>query len=384
MRILVLIYEFPPVGGGGGKVAEDICRGLVKRGHDIFILTSHIKGLPRRESRDGMEILRVPVGRRTPFKAGFMDMLGYILAGFVPGMRVIAQWEPDVIHVHFAVPSGALAKPISSLSNVPYLLTAHLGDVPGGVPDKTERWFRWVFPFTPPIWKSAAKVCGVSEFTRQLAQKSYSIDAQVIPNGVDLERLDPGEIKVGQPPRIIFAGRIVSQKNPIQIVRTLAHLDDLAWNCVMVGDGALRPDIEAQIVRHGLQDRFTFTGWVTPDDVVNWFAKSDILFMPSLSEGLPVVGVQALAMGLAIVAARVGGFIDLVEPDQNGYLLGEYHDSMGVEELRTLISSPERLGQFRHRSRQLASRFDIQEIVRTYERELWGVIRSVKAVGAES
>ena len=384
MRILVLIYEFPPVGGGGGRVAEDICRGLVNRGHDVFILTSHIKDLPRRENRDGMEILRVPVGRRTPFKAGFVDMLGYIISGFMPGLRLIARWKPDIMHVHFAVPSGALAKSLSFLTGLPYLLTAHLGDVPGGVPDKTERWFRWVFPFTPPIWKSAAKVCAVSEFTRQLARESYAVESLVIPNGVDLEMLNPGEITAGQPPRIIFAGRFVSQKNPLQIVRTLAQLADLPWNCVMVGDGALRPAVEAEIDRHDLRDRFTLTGWVTPDDVIDWFGKSDILFMPSLSEGLPVVGVQALAMGLAIVASRVGGFIDLVEPDQNGYLLDGNADSMGVEEMRKLIASSNRLETFRKRSRQIASRFDVQYIVQSYEDELRGVIRSVDASEAES
>ncbi|MBM3146169.1 MAG: glycosyltransferase family 4 protein [Chloroflexi bacterium] len=384
MRILVLIYEFPPVGGGGGRVAEDICRGLVKRGHDVYILTSHIKGLPRHVNREGMEILRVPVGRRTPFKAGFLDMLGYVLSGFAPGLRLIARWKPDVMHVHFAVPSGALAKTLSFFTGVPYLLTAHLGDVPGGVPEKTEHWFRWVFPFTPPIWKSAAKVCAVSDFTRQLALKSYFIDAQVIPNGVDLEMLDPGEIAAGQPPRIIFAGRFVSQKNPLQVVRTLARLKDLPWHCVMVGDGALRPAVEAEIRRHSLRDRFTLTGWVTPDDVIGWFGKSDILFMPSLAEGLPVVGVQALAMGLAIVVSRVGGFLDLVEPEQNGYLLDGRDDLMGVDELRGLISSSERLVQFRRRSRQLASRFDVRQIVLLYEKELWDVIRSADALEAGS
>jgi len=383
MRVLVIIYEFPPVGGGGGRVAEDICRGLVRRGHDVHILTSHIKGLAHRENQDGMEITRVPVGRRTPFKAGFIDMLGYIISGIVPGLKLISQWKPDAMHVHFAVPSGALARLLSLVTGVPYLLTAHLGDVPGGVPDKTDRWFRWVFPFTPPIWKSAAKVCAVSEFTQQLAWKSYSVDAQVIPNGVDLAMLNPGEITVGKPPRLIFAGRFVSQKNPLQIVRTLAQLADLPWKCVMVGDGPLRPEMEAEIERHGLKDRFTLTGWVTPDDVIEWFQKSDILFMPSLSEGLPVVGVQALAMGLAIVASRIGGFIELVEPDQNGYLLDGYDDTMGVEELRKLISSPELLGQFCRKSRQLASRFDVEYIVDSYERELQSMIGSFKASEAD-
>ena len=44
MRILVLVHEYPPVGGGGGKVAEDISEGLVKRGHEVRVITAHLKG----------------------------------------------------------------------------------------------------------------------------------------------------------------------------------------------------------------------------------------------------------------------------------------------------------------------------------------------------
>ncbi|MBU0510995.1 MAG: glycosyltransferase family 4 protein, partial [Chloroflexi bacterium] len=365
MRIIVLVYEFPPVGGGGGRVAEDVCRGFVQRGHEVLVLTAHLKGLPRRENRDGIEIVRILSGRRLPFKAGFGAMLGYILAGFGAGWRIIRAWKPDIIHVHFAVPSGALALPLSRLTGVPYILTAHLGDVPGGVPDKTDRWFRWVFPFTLPIWKSAAQVCAVSEFTRDLAKQSYDVDIQVIPNGVDLNLLDPGEIQAATPPRLMYAGRFVTQKNPVQIIRTLGALRDLPWNCVMVGDGPLRPEIEAEIERQGILDRVTLTGWVTPDKVIGWFARSDILFMPSLSEGLPVVGVQALAMGLAIVAGRAGGFVDLVEPGVNGYLLDGNSSAAGVEELRQLLSSPQQLEAFRKASRRIARRFDIREVVRS-------------------
>ncbi len=374
MRVLVLIYEFPPVGGGGGRVAEDICRGLIQRGHDVCILTSHLKGLPHHEERDGMQLLRVPVGRKQAFKAGFLDMLGYIVSGFGPGLRLISRWKPDVIHVHFAVPSGALALPLSILTRVPYILTAHLGDVPGGVPDKTERWFRWVFPFTPPIWRKAKKVFSVGEFTRELAKNSYVIEAPVIPNGVDLNLLNPGEIKLGEPPRIMFAGRFVTQKNPVQVVRALSKLKDIPWNCVMVGDGPLREAVEHAIDEHGLKDRFTLTGWITPDEVIAWFARSDILFMPSLSEGLPVVGVQAVAMGLAVVASRVGGFIDLVEPDFNGFLLDGQNAAMGESELRKLLTSPGLLSSFRKNSRQHAAKFDIQHIVDSYETALLDVI----------
>ena len=70
-------------------------------------------------------------------------------------MKLAREWKPDLIHVHFAVPAGALAWILRRLTGIPYVLTAHLGDVPGGVPEKTGRWFRWIYPFTPPIWKKS-------------------------------------------------------------------------------------------------------------------------------------------------------------------------------------------------------------------------------------
>jgi glycosyltransferase involved in cell wall biosynthesis len=370
MRIFVVIYEFPPVGGGGGRVAEDICRGLVERGHDVMVMTAHLKGLPRRENRDGIEIVRIPSWRRSPFKAGLRAMFGYVVAGFIMGLKMVWSWKPDVIHVHFAVPSGAAGLPISLFTGVPYILTAHLGDIPGGVPDKTDRWFKWVYPFTPTIWKSAAQVCTVSAFSRDLALKSYDVNIDVVPNGVDLDLLNPGEIRIGSPPRLVFAGRFVNQKNPLQIIRTLGQLRDVPWKLVMVGDGPLRLEVENEIKVQQIEDRVTLTGWVSPDEVIDWFAKSDILFMPSLSEGLPVVGVQAAAMGVAIVAGRAGGFVDLVKPGENGYLLDSNTTGSGILEIRELITSPDKLLSFRKASCRVARRFDIKEIVNSYEQVL--------------
>jgi glycosyltransferase involved in cell wall biosynthesis len=165
-----------------------------------------------------------------------------------------------VIHVHFAVPAGPAALVVSRLTGIPYLLTAHLGDVPGGTPEKTGRWFRWIYPFTPPVWKLAARVVAVSEFTRELAIRSYPVEVQVIPNGVDLAALDPGSLRAGSPPLVVFAGRFVTQKNPLQVVRTLAELRDLPWRCAMLGDGPLRAEVEAEIDRRGLRDRFLLPG----------------------------------------------------------------------------------------------------------------------------
>jgi len=222
MKILVLIHEFPPVGGGGGRAAQDICRGLAERGHDVAVLTAHYKELPKEELVDGIRILRLPSLRREAFRADFIAMGAYVLSGLWAGYRYIKHWRPDAIHVHFAVPAGALAWVLSRLTGVPYVMTVHLGDVPGGVPEKTGGWFKWVMPFTRPIWRDAKHVVAVSEFTRQLALKHYPREIEVIPNGVDLVRLRTADIRVNEPPRIVFAGRLMAQKNPVQIVYTLA------------------------------------------------------------------------------------------------------------------------------------------------------------------
>lgn len=368
MRILVLNHEFPPIGGGGGRAAEHICKTLAGRGYEIEVLTSHLKGLTREERRDGYHITRVPCLRTQPFKASFLSMGLYVLAGLWAGSRFIRASHPDLIHVHFAVPAGPLAWMLSKLHRIPYVLTAHLGDVPGGTPEKTGGWFRFVFPFTRPVWRDADAVVAVSEFTRGLALKHYRTEIKVIPNGVDLETRSPESIRVNPLPRIVFAGRFMAQKAPVQIVRILGGLSDLPWECVMIGDGPLMDDVKKEISSRGLEGRFHLTGWIDPQQVLDWFEKSDILFMPSLSEGLPVVGVQALSRGLAIIASKIGGFLDLIDHGRNGYMVEVGNTDQFVSHLRELLLDREKLLAFRKSSLEKSANFDINRVADEYEK----------------
>ncbi|MDO9301242.1 MAG: glycosyltransferase family 4 protein, partial [Anaerolineales bacterium] len=124
----------------------------------------------------------------------------------------------------------------------------------------------------------------------------------------------------------------------------------------------------------GMSERFDLPGWVTPDTVLEHFSKSDILFMPSLSEGLPVVGVQALATGLAIVASEIGGFLDLVESEKNGYLIDVQDVPAFSRVLREMISNPQVLLRLREASVEKSHEFDIQKVVDQYQSILQGVL----------
>ena len=374
MRILILNHEFPPIGGGGGRAAEDICRTLSERGYEIKVLTAHLRGLPREEERDGYQVIRLPSLRAQPYQASFLSMAAYVLAGLWTGRRLLRSFKPEVIHAHFAVPAGALAWALSRMTGIPYVLTVHLGDVPGGVPEKTGGWFQWVHLLTRPIWRDANRIIAVSEFTRQLALKKYDVKIQVIPNGVDLSTVQPHLVHLNQPPRIVFAGRFMAQKNPLQLVQTLNGLKQLQWQCVMIGDGPLMQDVKRIVAESGLEDRFHFTGWIDPRDVLDWFDRSDILFMPSRSEGLPVVGVQALAKGLAIVASQVGGFVELVDHGKNGYLIRQEDVANFSTSLLGLLSDSDRLLSFRNASLEKAKCFEINQVVKEYENVFLSVL----------
>ena len=368
MRILVLNYEFPPVGGGGGRAAEDICRGLARMGHDVRVQTSLVRGLPRVESRDGYVIHRSWAMRRRADRCSVPEMFAYAVTNFLPSLRHAVTWKPDLIHVHFAVPSGAVGLIVSLLTGVPYVLSTQLGDVPGGVPEQTDHLFNYLKPFTVPIWRRAAAVTVPAEHIRELAVQAYHVSVETVPNSVDPEQVRQSSGQAGHPRRLIFAGRFNPQKNLIFLLDLLKRIADLDWRMDMLGDGPMMNEVRTAITRLGLNGKVTLRGWVTPEEVENLMAESDVLVLPSLSEGMPVVGLRALAAGLAIAGSAIGGITDLVQDGVNGVLFPSDDLNAAEKALREMLSSDDLLASMKRAGRSAAERFDLDQVAQTYER----------------
>jgi glycosyltransferase involved in cell wall biosynthesis len=382
IRILVLNYEFPPVGGGGGRVSEDLCRVFAARGHCVRVLTSHVMQLPRKEWRDGYEVLRIPVGRNSCDRCTPVEMASFV--GLASG-RVLydaVRWKPDIIHVHFAVPTGPLAWLARRLTGVPYVLTAHLGDVPGGCPEQTDRLFRVVKPFTVPVWRSAAHITAVSEFTRRLAETAYGLPVETVLNGVNLDTCRPNLSLSGPTRRLIFAGRFTTQKNVLFLIDLLSRVRDLNCTLDMFGDGPLNSAVRARVNEYGLSERVRLHGWVPPEQVEQAMSASDVLVLPSLSEGLSVVGIRALAFGLAILASNVGGNLGLVRAQDNGFLCPVNDFAAFESRLRWMFAEDERLLRMKKASRELAQDFDLPRIVRRYEEIFTSVVAARRKTAA--
>ena len=366
MKILVLIHEFPPVGGGGGPIARDLSLQWVKAGHQVRVVTARFGDLPYQENIDGLEVIRLDCHRTEAFRAKMKAMIGYITAAVKYCCFECRDFQPDLIHVHFAVPNGPAAMLASTKMKVPYVITAHLGDIPGASPEKTKKWFSYIQPFTPPIWKKAARVVAVSEFSRRMALKSYNVPIDVIPNGIDYEMIRNPQIVRHETPRIAFAGRFVPQKNLLQIVKTLAQVKDLNWQAVLIGDGQDKEMLLDRVKAEGLDGRIEFPGWKTPEEVIDIFHHSDILFMPSLTEGLPVTGIQGMASGLALLLSNAGGNPEIIREGSNGFIHDPEDTEGFAKDLRTLLQDPDLLLKMRKKSLEQAASFDIRKTADDY------------------
>lgn len=366
MKILTLCYEYPPVGGGGGNMARNIACGLARRGHEVKVQTVRLRGLPKKELSDGVEVRRSFGFRRRADFCTVPEMAGYLAGAFLPAWRLSASWKPDVIHAHFAVPSGALAWPLRALTGIPYALTVHLGDLPGGNPDQTDHLFRMLNPLIRPIWRAAGGVTASSRFAADLALSSYGVEPEIIHNGISMTGRPSEPRPPGETLRFVAIGRFNPQKNFPWMIRAIAKCR-FPWTLDLIGDGAQADDIRSAVRESGTGDRVRMRGWLPEAEMRATLAASDIMLMPSTSEGNPVSVVEALKQGVAVVGSTAPGLSDLIEDSGNGYAVAIESPEPFLEKLHGLAADRALLAAMKARSLAMSAQFDIDTIAEKFE-----------------
>jgi glycogen synthase len=146
----------------------------------------------------------------------------------------------------------------------------------------------------------------------------------VVPPGVDIGLFqgahhDPFPDLRG--PLIVFAGRLVAEKGVDTLIRAAALLETAGASLLLVGDGPERRQLEETAARLGIENRVRFTGFVPHDSIPSILRRADVFVLPSLSEELGSVLLEAMHSGAAIVASRTGGIPALIQHDRNGLLV---------------------------------------------------------------
>lgn len=333
-RLLLINYEFPPLGGGAANATANTARELAALGVEVRVLTSAFAGLPKREVRDGYTIHRIPTLRRARDRSSVAEMLAFLVMSLVEAPRLALGWRPDATVAYFGLPCGPAAWLVGRCTGTPYLISLRGGDVPGFLYDGISLYHRVAGPVIGWLWRRASAVVANSEGLAELARRfAPDVDVSIVPNGVDADLFRPAAPAEARPAEagravLLFVGRVVRQKGLDLVLQVLPSLP-AGVTLRVVGDGPDRPALEAQAQALGIADRVFFLGWLGRDDLPAAYAGADLFVFPSRDEGMPNAVLEAMAAGLPVMGTRIAGNRDLIVDGETG-LMVEADDAEGL------------------------------------------------------
>ena len=313
MRILTLNYEFPPIGGGGSPVSHELGRELVAQGHDVDVVTMGFKGLPAREVVDGINVHRVACLRKRADLCKTHEMASFVLAALPKVARLVATQSYDVNHTHFIMPTGLLSRMVKGWAKLPIVVTMHGSDVPGYNPDRFGIEHRLLAPLWRWILHGADHLISPSQYLRQLVdERAEGQPITIIPNGFRYERFRADRPKER---RILVVSRMLPRKGVQHLLAALPGLDLRGFQIDIVGDGPYLPTLRQMAGEQGLPVRFW--GWLDNSSLAlkNLYERASIFAFTSEAENFPVVLLEAMAAGQAIVTCNGTGCPEVVGPD---------------------------------------------------------------------
>jgi colanic acid/amylovoran biosynthesis glycosyltransferase len=301
-------------------VGEDIAR---ERAATIDIVAA---GLPRLAWAGLRELVRSPRGSfsaaRLATRVSSLGLKGrswpvaYLLEGAFLA-RKLRSLGVEHLHNHIGEGVAAVAMLAATLAEIPYSLTIH-GPSEFDIPTQLALDVKV---------HHASFVVAISEYTRSQVYRWSAADdwpkIQIIRCGVDSDFLQVPPTPVPDTPRFVCVGRLAEQKGQLLLVQATALLRDRGVPCelVLVGDGPMRREIEKLIDRLDLSDRVRIAGWMGASDVRREILAARGLVLPSFAEGLPVVLMEALALGRPVISTYIAGIPELVHPGVNGWLV---------------------------------------------------------------
>jgi glycosyltransferase involved in cell wall biosynthesis len=362
MKVLMLSYEFPPLGGGGAKVVYGLTKEMSRLGHEVDVVTMRFKNLPIHEKLNNANIYRVRCLRTRESICSTPEMVSYALSAIPFVLRLVTSRHYDINHTHFIFPDGLVSYLLKKITNLPYVITAHGSDVPNYNPDR----FRIEHKILSPIWRKVVAdadhlVC-LSETLKSLVDKHYSGDnISVIPNGIDITLFQPIKKKRK---RILIVSRMFERKGIQYFLKALDGLE-LDHEVNIVGDGPYLQTLKRMV--DGQSKKIKFWGWLehNSSELKALYETSSIFVFPSESENFPIVLLEAMAAGLAIITTKNTGCEEVVG---DCAILVERKSPLSIKKaLQSLLNDPDRcskLGQ--HARKRLEDNFDWNKIAMKY------------------
>lgn len=303
-------------------------------------------------------------------------------AGWFRLVRILRRFKPDVVMTLLPV-SDTLGRPAARLAHRPVLLSSIRArdlDKPAWQRLWDRRTVHW-----------ARKIIFNSRHVVDYAKKEEGIlDEQVvvIPNGVAdlrsraLQHRETSRRELGLGSETIVlgsVGRLQPQKNQTLLLRACAQLPvtNPVWKLLIVGDGPDKAKLQSTASELGLRERVLWLG--ARDDVERLLAAMDLFVHTADYEGMPNALMEAMAMGLPVIASQVDGARELIHDGLDGYLVPPGNTAMFSDRIRTVMNDPNlarRLGENAH-AKMLAA-FGLPQMVHAYHTLLQSLAGSAK------
>ncbi len=277
---------------------------------------------------------------------------------------VLLEWLREAgaehLHTHFGTNATAVAMLCRVLGGPPYSFTAH----------GPEEFDKPQFIALGEKVRRSKFAAAISSFGRSQLYRQVTADhwpqVEVVRMGVDAVFLAEPPTPVPDVPRLVSVGRLNEQKGQLLLVQAAARLRDqgMKFELVLVGDGELRKPIDALIAQERLESVVTITGWATADEVKRHLVSGRALVLPSFAEGLPVVIMEALALGRPVLTTSIAGIPELVGHDQCGWLVPAGSMEALIPAMRKVLETPvERLTEMGAEGRRrVAEQHDADKI----------------------
>jgi glycosyltransferase involved in cell wall biosynthesis len=258
-KILVLNYEFPPLGGGASPVSYEIAKGYAKLGHKVTVVTMAYKDLPKYEIKDNIHIYRVPCLRSKKEICHPWEQLTYIISAKKFFKKHLQTHTYDVCHTHFIIPTGLVALWLKQNYNLDYIITAHGSDVPGYNTDRFKLLHKFTGKILTNICNNAKSIASPSQYLAQLIQQNIkqSNNIQVIPNGVYVDKFKYIPSKKKQ--ILLSTGRLLPRKGFQYLIQAVSD-KNIGYEVHIAGDGPMMSELKDLAQKS--KTKIVFHGWM--------------------------------------------------------------------------------------------------------------------------
>ena len=342
MNILMLNYEFPPIGGGAANA--HLCLLRQYAGNDdlrVDVLTSASKpGFVTEKLAGNITIYKVGIHKKHLHFWRKVEVIEWLIRAKSHYHRLLRENNYDLVHAFFGFPTGWLC--YRTAGKLPYIISLRGSDVPGKHA-RLQLEYKILGPVFGAIWKKAAALVACSEGLKNRALRFLpSVSIGVIPNGVDLKRFCPAQ--TGDRPdvlRLLTVGRLSVTKRIEMLIDAveILHNEDCKLHLTVVGGGKMEQQLRGVVSGKGLGNVIDIAGRIEAENMPQVYRENDIFISATMQEGMSNAMLEAMASGLPIVTTRCEGVQELIT--DNGVIVERANAEEIVRAIRSLADNPQ-------------------------------------------